>query len=90
MGSNNAGYALHFDRRTCSVIESMKPGDEKTVLVVPEINSKGEPKAARARRSEDGEEFVVIMPDGVEAKWAYADLKDTIIPHYKPSTPPQA
>jgi hypothetical protein len=34
----------------------MKPGDEKTVLVVPEINSKAEPKAARARRSHDGKE----------------------------------
>ncbi len=84
MESTNAGYALQFDRHTCSVIESMKPGDEKTVLVVPEINSKGEPKAARARRSQDGEEFVVIMPDGVEAKWAYDDLRSTIIPHSKP------
>jgi hypothetical protein len=84
MESTNAGYALQFDRHTCSVIESMKPGDEKTVLVVPEINSTGEPKAARARRSQDGEEFVVIMPDGVEAKWAYDDLRSTIIPHYKP------
>jgi hypothetical protein len=55
MESSNIGYALQFDRRSCSLL-SMKPGDEKTVLVVPEINSKAEPKAARARRSHDGKE----------------------------------
>jgi hypothetical protein len=55
------------------------------VLVVPEINSKAEPTAARAKRSQDGEEFIVTMPDGVVAKWAYDDLKNNIIPHYKPS-----
>jgi hypothetical protein len=86
MESANGGYALQFDRRNCSIIESMKPGDERTVLVVPEINSKVEPKAARARRSQDGEEFVVIMPNGIEAKWLFDDLMKTIIPHYKPST----
>ena len=86
MESNNVGYALQFDPRNCSVIESMKPGDERSVLVVPEINSKGEPKAAKARRSQDGEEFIVIMPDGVEAKWLFDDLMNGIIPHYKPST----
>jgi predicted glycosyltransferase len=86
MEAKNIGYAVQFsDRHTCSVIESMKPGDERTVLVVPEINSKAEPKAVRAKRSQDGEEFMVIMPDGVEAKWLYDDLKNTIIPHYKPS-----
>jgi hypothetical protein len=86
MEAKNTGYALQLiDRHTCSVIESMQPGDERTVLVVPEINSKAEPTAARAKRSQDGEEFIVTMPDGVVAKWAYDDLKNNIIPHYKPS-----
>jgi hypothetical protein len=85
MEAKHSDYALQFiDRHTCSVIESMKPGDERTVLVVPEINSKVEPTAARAKRSLDGEEFIVTMPDGVVAKWAYDDLKNEIIPHYKP------
>jgi hypothetical protein len=66
------------------VIESMKPGDEKTVLVIPEINSKGEPTAVRARRTQDGKEFIVTMPDGIEAKWVYDELNNEIIPHYKP------
>ena len=85
MEMTDVGYALQFDGHTCSIIERMKPGDERTVLVVPEINSKGERKAARARRSHDGQEFVVVMPDGLEAKWLFDDLMDTIIPHYKPS-----
>ena len=85
MGAKNTGYALQLiDRHTCSVIESMKPGDERTVLVVPEINSTAEPTAARAKRSQDGEEFIVTMPDGVVAKWAYDELKNNIIPDYKP------
>jgi hypothetical protein len=62
----------------------MKAGDEKTDLVVQEINSKAEPTSARARRSLDGEELIVPMPDGVEARWVYDDLKNKIIPHYKP------
>lgn len=53
-------------------------------MVVPEIDSKVEPTAARAKRSQDGEEFSVTMPDGVVAKWAYDDLKNKIIPYYKP------
>lgn len=85
MEAKNTGYALQLiDRHTCSVIESMKPGDERTVLVVPEFDSKVEPTAARAKRSQDGEEFIVTMPDGVVAKWAYDDLKNKIIPYYKP------
>ena len=72
MEPKNTGYALQLiDRHTCSVIESIKPGDEKTVLVVPEINSQAEPTAARAKRSQDGKEFIVNMPDGVVEKWAY-------------------
>lgn len=86
MAAKHDGYALQFnDRLTCFVIEEMKPGDERTVLVFPEINSKAQPTAARAKRSQEGGEFMVTMPDGVVAKWAYEDLKDTIIPHYKPS-----
>jgi hypothetical protein len=85
MEAKNSGYALQFiDRHTCAVIDSMKPGEEKRVLVVPEINSKAEPTAARARRSQDGEELIVTMPDGVEVRWVYDDLKNKIIPHYKP------
>jgi hypothetical protein len=85
MEAKNTGYALQLiDRHTCSVIESMKPGDERTVLVVPEIDSKVEPTAARAKRSQDGEELIVTMPDGVVAKWAYDALKNKIIPYYKP------
>ena len=81
----NTGYVLQLiDRHTCSVIESMQPGDERTVLVVPEINSTVEPTAARAKRSQDGKEFIVNMPDGVVAKWDYDDLKSKIIPHFKP------
>jgi hypothetical protein len=84
--AKHSGYALQLiDRHTCSVIESMKPGDEKTVLVVPEIDSQVEPTAARAKRSQDGQEFIVTMPDGVVAKWAYDDLKNNILPHYKSS-----
>jgi hypothetical protein len=85
MEAKHTGYALQFiDRHTCSVIESMKPGDERTVLVVPEINSTVEPTAVRAKRSPDGEEFLVTMPDGVVVKWAYDELKNSILPHYKP------
>ena len=85
MEEKNTGYAVQFsDPHTCSVIESMKPGEAKTVLVVPQINSKGEPTAARAIRSQDGEEFIVTMPDGVVTKWAYDDLKNKILPHYRP------
>ena len=85
MEGSNTSYALQFsDRHTCSVIESMKPGDERTVLVVPEINSNGVPTAVRARRTQDGKEFVVTMPDGMETKWLYDELKNEIIPHYKP------
>jgi hypothetical protein len=85
MGRTNDGYALQFnDRLTCFAIERMKPGDERTVLVFPEMHSKAQPTAARAIRSQDGEEFMVTMPDGVTAKWAYEDLKNTIIPHYRP------
>ena len=86
MEAKQPGYALQLiDPRTCSVIESMKPGDERTVLVVPEIDSTAEPTAARAKRSQDGQEFIVTMPDGVVAKWAYDDLKNNILPHYKSS-----
>ena len=85
MEAKHTGYVLQLiDRHTCSVIEGMKPGDERTVLVVPEIDSKAEPTAARAKRSQDGEEFIVTMPDGDVAKWAYDDLKNKIIPYYKP------
>ena len=85
MEAKNTGYVLQLiDRHTCSVIESMQPGDERTVLVVPEIYSTADPTAARAKRSQDGKEFIVTMPDGVVAKWAYDDLKNKIIPHFKP------
>ena len=70
MGKTHDGYALQFnDRLTCFAIEQMKPGDERTVLVFPQINSKAEPTAVRAKRSQDGEEFTVTMPDGVPATW---------------------
>jgi hypothetical protein len=79
MEAKNSRYALQFiDRYTRAVIDSMKPGDEKTVFVFPD--SKAEPTAARARRSQDGEELIVPCRDGVEVRWVYDDLKNKIIP----------
>jgi hypothetical protein len=72
-------------RRNCSVIENFPPGQEADVLVVPENDQTAQPIKAKGRRSQDGKEFTVTMPDGEEAKWGYDSLKNETIPIYKPA-----
>lgn len=79
-------YVLAFnDRHNCSVIESFKPGQEMDVLVVPENDLKKQPINAKARRSQDGEDFTFTMPDGDTGSWEYDFLRYKVIPHYKPA-----
>ncbi|MEO7863829.1 MAG: hypothetical protein ABIU05_26040 [Nitrospirales bacterium] len=73
------------DRHDCSVIESFKPGQEDVVDVVPENDLKAKPTKAKARRSQDGEDFTFAMSDGETGSWAYDFLKNSAIPFYKPA-----
>jgi hypothetical protein len=73
------------DRHNCSVIESFSPGQEGDVNVVPENDLTAKPIKAKARRSQDGEDFTFTMPDGETGSWAYDFLKYSAIPFYKPA-----
>jgi hypothetical protein len=79
-------YVLALNHRhNCSVIECFKPGQEGYVLVVPENDLTAQPIKAKARRSQDGEDFTFTMSDGETGSWAYDFLKNSVIPFYKPA-----
>lgn len=81
-----SGYVLHLEHQhNCSVIESVKAGQEIDVLVVPENNRQAQPVITKARRSQDGKDFIVTMPDGEIVSLEYDFLKNSTIPLYKPS-----
>ena len=83
-GASNIRFQIHFgDTHTCSVLESLKPGQKANVLVVPEDDAKAEPIKARAIRTKDGKDVFVEMPDGVKVDWSYHRLVKEAIPHYK-------
>ena len=73
------------DRHNCSVIESAMPGQEDAVYVVPGNDLKAKPTKAKARRSQDGEDFTFAMPDGETGSSAYDFLENSATPFYKPA-----
>ena len=81
-------YVIYFkDRSNCSRIESVKPGQDIPILVVPENALMAQPLRAIGSRSDNGENFKVTVhtPDGEDIHtWSYEWLKYDAIPLYKP------
>jgi len=73
------------DRHNYSVIESSMPGQEDAVYIVPGNDLKAKPTKAKARRSQDGEDFTFAMPDGETGSSVYDFLKNSATPFYKPA-----
>lgn len=72
-------WILHLaDRHNCSVMESLKPGDEKEILLILHDVPNATPVHVRTKRTTDGEGFTALTPDGHEIGYTYADLLQLI------------
>lgn len=82
--SESPTYYLHLRHKSnCSHIQSIKPGQEKKVLVLREGDITVTPIAAKGIRSIDGKSYsvVVTLPDGsyeILPTWDYAKLLENI------------
>jgi cytosine/adenosine deaminase-related metal-dependent hydrolase len=66
---------LHLkDRHNCSVLESLKPGEERDVLVIDHDDPTAKPFRVKAQRSYDAEDIRVPLPDGTTINRKYAQL----------------
>jgi cytosine/adenosine deaminase-related metal-dependent hydrolase len=66
---------LHLkDRHNCSVLESLKPGEERDVLVIDPDQPTAKAVRVKAHRSFDGEDIRVPLPDGTTISRNYDEL----------------
>ena len=66
---------LHLkNRHNCSVLESLKPGEERDVLVIDHDEPTAKAFRVKAQRSYDGEDIRVPLPDGTTINRNYDDL----------------
>ena len=66
---------LHLkDRHNCSVLESLKPGKERDVLVIDHDEPTAKAFRGKAQRSYDGKEIRVPLPDGTTIHMHYDEL----------------
>lgn len=76
---NEKTWVLHLkDRHNCSVLQSLKPGEEREVLLVVHEAPTSPPVRVNAKRSADGKDFVAPTPDGLAIDISYADLLQRI------------
>ena len=70
---------LHLkDRHNCSVLESLKPGEECDVLAVDPDEPTAKAVRVKAQRSLDGEDIRVPLPDGTTINRKYDELLNQI------------
>jgi cytosine/adenosine deaminase-related metal-dependent hydrolase len=70
---------LHLkDRHNCSVLESLKPGEERDVLVVDPDEPTAKAVRVKAQRSFDGEDIRVPLADGTTINRKYDELLNQI------------
>ena len=70
---------LHLkDRHNCSVLQSLKPGEERDVLVIDHDEPTAKAVRVKAQRSYDGEDIRVPLPDGTTINMNYDELLNQI------------
>ncbi|MCE3223108.1 MAG: hypothetical protein K0S58_1288 [Nitrospira sp.] len=62
------------DRHNCSVLESLKPGQERDVHVIDHEAPTAKALLVKARRGSNGEDFNAALPDGLAIDMLYTDL----------------
>ena len=66
---------LHLkDRHNCSVLEGLKPGKERDVLVIDHDDPTAKAFRVKAQRSYDGKDIRVPLPDGTTINMNYDEL----------------
>jgi cytosine/adenosine deaminase-related metal-dependent hydrolase len=66
---------LHLkDRHNCSVLQSLKPGEERDVRVIDYDEPTAKPFRVKVQRSYDGEDIRVPLPDGTTINMNYHQL----------------
>lgn len=70
---------LHLkDRHNCSVLQSLKPGEERDVRVIDFDEPTAQAFRVKAQRSYDGEDIRVPLPDGTTINMNYDELLNRI------------
>jgi hypothetical protein len=70
---------LHLkDRHNCSVLQSLKPGEERDVRVIDFDEPTAQAFRVKAQRSYDGEDIRVPLPDGTTINMNYDELLNQI------------
>jgi hypothetical protein len=66
---------LHLkNRHNCSVLESLKPGEERDVHVIDPEEPTAKAVRVKARRSSNGEGIKIPLPDGTTIDRNYDEL----------------